>query len=402
LRLFFSWLDFQKDMSEKFTRTPSAARLVKGTLAPHWQRYVLMAFGLMIGICIGFTFEKGKIFLPAVIKSQMVLKDFSMMKMFLAGTAAGMFAVALLLQVRLQNRVPVKLALGFQVMRGYGANVVGGLIMGLGINISGACPGTMLAQIGSGVPYAGFTVAGALCGAIAFTTLHSLLRGTRFHFKEEAVLVDEYFGIHIVKLSVLFSLLVVTIVAALEHFSPWSSTIAAHVVCSKGSSSSRILDIFACSWSPIKAGVIMGLLQIPTFFFLDQNIAVSSSFVSVIGAPLHFLFPSKWIEKNVPYLSNFYGINDFGQLGSSVGIVLGSFLSAHLSGVHIIHDTDASATASFFGGFLVLLGARLAGGCASGHGLSGIARLSSASLVTSACMFVGAIGSGMLLRGGLF
>jgi hypothetical protein len=47
-------------------------------------------------------------------------------------------------------------------MRGYGANVLGGLIMGSGINLAGACPGTMLAQIGAGVPGAVFTLAGGL------------------------------------------------------------------------------------------------------------------------------------------------------------------------------------------------------------------------------------------------
>jgi uncharacterized membrane protein YedE/YeeE len=387
----------------KFTQTPSAARLVKERLPLQWQRHVLLAFGLLVGLAIGFTFEKGKIFLPAVIKGQMVFQDFSMMKMFLAGTAAGMFSVALLLQFRLQSRTPVKLALGFELMRGYGANVIGGLVMGVGINTSGACPGTMLAQIGSGVPYAIYTVCGALCGALTFTLIHSLLRGTKFHLKEEAVLVDEYFGIHIIKLSILFALLVAVVVVTLEYFAPWSSTIASHVICGKGSSSSSgILDVYACSWSPIKAGLIMGLLQIPTFFFLDQNIAVSSTFVMVIGTPFRALLPRAWLGENMPYLSNFFGVNDYGQLGSSIGVVLGSYLSSHMSGVKIIHDASASAAASFVGGFLVLLGARLAGGCASGHGLSGIARLSSASLVTTACMFIGAIGSGMLLRGGFF
>ncbi len=84
------------------------------------------------------------------------------------------------------------------------------------------------------------------------------------------------------------------------------------------------------------------------------------------------------------------------RLGSSVGVVLGAFLSSFTSGVRIAHDTEASVAAGFFGGFLTLSGARLAGGCASGHGLSGIAHLSSASLVSSACMFVGANGSRLL------
>lgn len=112
----------------------------QGVAHEGWQKSILLFFGLLIGGAIGFAFEKGKVFLPAVIRAQMVLRDFSMMKMFLAGTAAGMFSIALLVQVRLQQRQAVKLALGFTLMRGYGANILGGLLMGLGIATSGACP----------------------------------------------------------------------------------------------------------------------------------------------------------------------------------------------------------------------------------------------------------------------
>jgi hypothetical protein len=77
----------------------------------------LLLLTLLAGFCIGFTFEKGKIFLPAVIRAQMTLNDFSMMKMFLAGTAVGMFSLSLLIYLELQKRVPVKLSLGLQVSK---------------------------------------------------------------------------------------------------------------------------------------------------------------------------------------------------------------------------------------------------------------------------------------------
>jgi uncharacterized membrane protein YedE/YeeE len=127
---------------------------------------------------------------------------------------------------------------------------------------------------------------------------------------------------------------------------------------------------------------------------LDQNIAVSSTYVMVAGALLRLVVPNA--QKRLPYLQNFYSPNDYGQLGSSLGVIAGALLSVRLSGVSTAVDMGGSALSSFFGGFLILMGARLAGGCASGHGLSGIARLSSASLLTSAFMFVGAIGSGLI------
>lgn len=379
----------------KATRTPSMARLVKEKTEVSWQKRILGLFGVFVGFCIGFTFEKGKIFLPAVIRAQMTFSDFSMTKMFLAGTAAGMFSVAILLQIKLQTRVATKLALGFQMMRGYGANIVGGLIMGAGIAVAGACPGTMLAQVGTRVPFAMYTVAGALTGATAFTLLHGALQGTRFHMREDAVLVDDYFGVHIVKLSLMFAAGVAVVTGTLEWLMPWSRTLDQHLF--GGWNAPRwMLDPYARAWSPITAGLVMGLLQIPAFFFIDQNIAASSSYVMVSGFGLRALIPDAM--KRFPYLQSFYSVDGYAQLGSSAGVILGAMTSAWLSGVEVVHDPSSSALRSFGGGFLVLFGARMAGGCASGHGLSGIARLSSASMITSACMFAGAIGTGQMLN----
>ncbi len=43
-----------------------------------------------------------------------------------------------------------------------------------------------------------------------------------------------------------------------------------------------------------------------------------------------------------------------------------------MSGVPVIQDVGTSAFTYFLGGFLLLIGARLAGGCPSGHGTNGM------------------------------
>jgi hypothetical protein len=97
----------------------------------------------------------------------------------------------------------------------------------------------------------------------------------------------------------------------------------------------------------------MGLLQIPTYFFLDQNIAVSSTFVSVSGLLFRFTVPD--VFNRMPYLKTFYGVADYGQFGSGIGIIAGSYLSQRLSGVVIVHDTTLSAFRQFLGGLLVCI-----------------------------------------------
>ena len=49
------------------------------------------------------------------------------------------------------------------------------------------------------------------------------------------------------------------------------------------------------------------------------------------------------------------------------------------------------------GGILLAVGARWAGGCTSGHGISGSIQLSLASMITAACFFAGGIATAIFL-----
>ena len=67
---------------------------------------------------------------------------------------------------------------------------------------------------------------------------------------------------------------------------------------------------------------------------------------------------------------------------------------AHLAGVRSAQHRRPSATSSTNP---PMLGARIADGCTSGHGLSGMAQLAVGSTVAVAAMFAGGITTAMLL-----
>ena len=52
---------------------------------------------------------------------------------------------------------------------------------------------------------------------------------------------------------------------------------------------------------------------------------------------------------------------------------------------------------ALIGGIFLGFGARWAGGCTSGHGISGTLQLAVSSWVAAACFFVGGIASAMLI-----
>jgi uncharacterized protein len=53
----------------------------------------------------------------------------------------------------------------------------------------------------------------------------------------------------------------------------------------------------------------------------------------------------------------------------------------------------------FAGGLLMAFGARMAGGCTSGHGISGTLQLSVGSWIAVICFFAGGVVTAMLLYG---
>src|SRR5512141_54154 len=116
--------------------------------------------GVAMGIVFGIALEKSRVFEPGIIVGQMQLRNFIMLKVFLTAVATGAVVLAVLNgfgYVKLQPKAAL-----------YAADIVGGLLLGVGITLAGACPGTTLAQVGVGYRDALFTLLGGLLGAVAF------------------------------------------------------------------------------------------------------------------------------------------------------------------------------------------------------------------------------------------
>ena len=162
------------------------------------------------------------------------------------------------------------------------------------------------------------------------------------------------------------------------------------------------------AWSPYAAGILIGLLQIPAFLLLETALGTSSSYVT-IAAHLAALVDGG-VAKMDYLAKHMYGAKNLWQLAMVVGIVLGAFLSMKASGVHRaaispvwqravgVGSVGARAPMAFVGGFIMVLGARIADGCTTGHGISGIAQLAVGSSIAVAAMFMGGIVVALLMK----
>ena len=76
----------------------------------------------------------------------------------------------------------------------------------------------------------------------------------------------------------------------------------------------------------------------------------------------------------------------------SLGAIGGSFYASFSSNDFPLREQyGGHAWSSFVGGFLLLVGARCAGGCTSGQGISGVTHLLTGPLIATASMFAGGI-----------
>jgi hypothetical protein len=166
-------------------------------------------------------------------------------------------------------------------------------------------------------------------------------------------------------------------------------------------------SLFDRAWSPYVAGIVIGLLQIPAFLLIETALGTSSSYVTVGGLIAGWVDPAilkiDYVAKHVAATGK-----NWWQVALVVGIALGAFVSSRMSGTRrqAISPIWQRALGSpsparryavaFAAGFLMLVGARIADGCTSGHGLSGVAQLAVGSIVAVAAMFAGGIATGLI------
>ncbi|HII99331.1 MAG TPA: YeeE/YedE family protein [Methanoregula sp.] len=120
--------------------------------------------GLVTGIIFGFLLQKGGVTEYDVILGQLLLTDFTVVKVMLSAVLVGMigvFALKAAGQVRLHCRAGTA-----------GATVFGGLIFGAGFALLGYCPGTAAGAVGAGALDALIGMAGMVLGAGIFARLY--------------------------------------------------------------------------------------------------------------------------------------------------------------------------------------------------------------------------------------
>ena len=153
-------------------------------------------------------------------------------------------------------------------------------------------------------------------------------------------------------------------------------------------------------WSPYVCGAGIGVLSWLAFLLSDTPLGTSTSYARTAGMLERLIRGDRVLLR--PFFQKAVPRVDW-QWMLVLGIVLGSFLSASLSGqVHVVWVPEPWSSVfgtpalprllvAFAGGTLLGLGSRWGGGCTSGHGISGTLQLAVSGWVASLCFFAGGI-----------
>ena len=160
------------------------------------------------------------------------------------------------------------------------------------------------------------------------------------------------------------------------------------------------------AWSPYLVGALIGVLSMVTFYFSDKPLGVSTAYARLAGL-IGNLF-SKGHTETLKYYQDEKPKIDW-EVMLMFGVILGAFTAAYTGGEitaawvpplweeRFGPSVGLRAAVAFLGGAIMAYGARLAGGCTSGHGISGALQLSVSSWIALACFFITAVATAKLL-----
>ena len=159
-------------------------------------------------------------------------------------------------------------------------------------------------------------------------------------------------------------------------------------------------------WSPYAVGIGIGILSWLAFLLSDKPLGCSTSYTRTSGMIEKLFRGPKVLEK--AYYRKYSPEVDW-QWMLVVGIVIGAFISAKLSGqfhwewvpekwgLTFGFVPGVRLLVALCGGIIMGIGARWAGGCTSGHGISGTLQLAVSSWLATICFFIGGVFTAMLI-----
>jgi hypothetical protein len=134
--------------------------------------------GFGVGVVFGVTLSWTGMSSPDVIRDALLFRDPYLYLMFASAVITAFVGIRLL-RARGARALLTGETIGWSVDRPQPRHIWGSLLFGIGWAISGACPGPIATQIGQGIAWSLFTVAGVVVGISLFLRTRRRALATR-------------------------------------------------------------------------------------------------------------------------------------------------------------------------------------------------------------------------------
>ena len=169
-----------------------------------------LALGLLFGLAFGFLLQKGGVAKYHVLIGVLLLEDFTVIKVMLSAIVVGMigvFGLYALGLVKLHVK-PTRFA----------ANILGGLLFGVGFALLSYCPGTGAAALGQGNFDALAGILGLMAGSYLYAESSGLLGRTVLKWGDRGkLMLPELVGVSTATFVLVFASLLVVALVVLDR-----------------------------------------------------------------------------------------------------------------------------------------------------------------------------------------
>lgn len=330
---------------------------------------IIMIF--LLGAAFGLILQYAKLNRYDVISAQSTLKDNTVIKTILLTIGAGAILLSVIISLGFASFHIKPFVLG--------GIVLGGLIFGSGMAILGYCPGTLAVSLGEGSLDALVGIVGGLLGGLVFTVLLPDIKGI--------------IGINLGKIS-LFSLIGAhkTIYFILVFVIGISLILSAFLINKKELNTNK-------KW--IVAGISLAILNSIVFLSATTNRPIGASTSYPYLADILTSTTNNNYFSKIQTPGNWEAVFLFGAM---IAAFIVSVIKKDFKFRLIYPNWEKQkgnlkikrAIWAFIGGFILIFGARMAGGCTSGHIISGGMQLAVSSIVFAIFVFMGLVFTGKL------
>lgn len=277
-----------------------------------------------------------------------------MLVTFLTASATSALVIAAYNAQTAKRQLSVKADSTLGWLGTYDGNIIGGAAIGLGMSLTGACPGTVLVQAAAGVGNSRLLLLSSIFAGAAFAKWKRS-GAIRFASKKPNGTIMSTFSWSTSRTVLAYEAVMIGITAAALTFAKRSNALV----------------------HPVLGGLLIGAGQLTSVLLVKKPVGVSTAYED-IGNIIHDASHSKKIE----------AIPD--SVVFTIGMLFGSVLTmvkVPMTVGALNESPSPSPLLSMIGGFVLVFGARIAGGCTSGHGISGMAGMGISSFITVALMF---------------